>query len=51
MILFSENELLMIALILDEKEKELIKKKKNGYGFIRHGRRGQHKGNIEGVDG
>ena len=45
MTLFSENELLMIALILDEEEEEEVVKK-NGYGFIRHGRKGQQKGNF-----
>jgi hypothetical protein len=33
----------MIALILDEEEEEEVVKK-NGYGFIGHGRKGQRRG-------
>jgi hypothetical protein len=36
MTLFSDNDLLMIALILDKDEEEDVVKKKTVYGFIRH---------------
>ncbi len=49
MALFSDSELLMIAVILDEeehKEKQTYKKKINACGSIKHGRREQRKENF-----